>query len=156
MTRFGGAHLSAHVSLPEDADAAMPEPDLVEGPKLARLIAELIQRGLIVSAHDASEGGPLVAVAEMLIAGSSSNNSIGAKYTFCGPTPFVRHLGDRPHCYVLEIEAGNKEAVSDLCTKRDCKGVTWLGEFTGSGSLSFESDSIPVADLIRAWNREII
>jgi phosphoribosylformylglycinamidine (FGAM) synthase-like enzyme len=70
-----GPHMSGSIydsvagvdHLGEEA-AAIPTVDLTAGPATARAVAQLIQDGLVRSAHDCSDGGLLVAVAEMLIA----------------------------------------------------------------------------------------
>ncbi|MBL8963744.1 MAG: phosphoribosylformylglycinamidine synthase [Phycisphaerae bacterium] len=52
-----------------DEDARrVPAVDLASGPATAAAVAQLIRDGLVRSAHDCSEGGLLVCVAEMLIA----------------------------------------------------------------------------------------
>jgi phosphoribosylformylglycinamidine synthase len=48
---------------------ALPQVDLKRGPATARVIAQLIADGRIASAHDCSDGGMLVAAAEMAFAG---------------------------------------------------------------------------------------
>ncbi|HYE62544.1 MAG TPA: phosphoribosylformylglycinamidine synthase subunit PurS [Phycisphaerales bacterium] len=50
-------------------------PDLTLGPATARAVAQCIQDGLVQSAHDASDGGLLVAIAEMLIATTGSTTA---------------------------------------------------------------------------------
>ncbi|GMV26229.1 MAG: hypothetical protein AMXMBFR58_22600 [Phycisphaerae bacterium] len=70
-----GPHMSGSIydsvagidHLGEEA-AAIPTVDLTGGPATAKAVAQLIQDGLVRSAHDCSDGGLLVAVAEMLIA----------------------------------------------------------------------------------------
>ncbi len=52
--------------LDEDS-RAVPAVDLERGPATAGAVAQMIQDGLVKSAHDCSDGGLLVAVAEMLI-----------------------------------------------------------------------------------------
>jgi phosphoribosylformylglycinamidine synthase len=66
VPEFGGSH--AAMVLGDDELRAVPSPD----PGAAwryRLLHEALQHGLGVSAHDCSEGGLAVALAEMAIAG---------------------------------------------------------------------------------------
>ncbi len=51
----------------DDDAARVPAVDLNVGPASARAVAQLIQDGLVLSAHDCSDGGLLAGVAEMLI-----------------------------------------------------------------------------------------
>jgi len=60
---------------PEGASAGswdVPRTDLDAGPRTARAVAELIRQGFVHAAHDCSDGGLLVAAAEMLIASGTA------------------------------------------------------------------------------------
>ena len=64
---MGGSH---YVQTGGDAaDRRVPRADLKRGPANARAVASLIEHNLVRSAHDCSEGGLLVAAAEMAFAG---------------------------------------------------------------------------------------
>ena len=65
---MGGSHYNMVF---EDGSRNMriPRVDLGVGPKTAKAVAGLISNGLVKSAHDCSEGGMLVAAAEMAFAG---------------------------------------------------------------------------------------
>ena len=52
-----------------EVDRSLPWPDLTEGPAAAAAVSSLIESGLVRAAHDCSEGGLLVAAAEMALAG---------------------------------------------------------------------------------------
>ena len=64
---LGGSHYAALAGL---VQGELPVVDLVEGPRNARAVASVIREGLVRSAHDVSEGGLLVAIAEMAFAGN--------------------------------------------------------------------------------------
>ena len=57
---------------------SVPRTHLKLGPTAARMVHQLMLMGLVRSAHDCSEGGVLVALAEMLIGGSTPARPIGA------------------------------------------------------------------------------
>ena len=63
---LGGSHYAALAGL---VQGELPVVDLQEGPRNARAVASVIREGLVHSAHDVSEGGLLVAIAEMAFAG---------------------------------------------------------------------------------------
>ncbi|GAB4384056.1 MAG: phosphoribosylformylglycinamidine synthase subunit PurL [Phycisphaerales bacterium] len=87
-----------------EADLPLPGVDPAAGARAARLVAALIREGTVVSAHDVSDGGLLVAVAEMLIAGSTRARPIGAALSLdeqCPPEAFA--FGEAPGRYVLEV-----------------------------------------------------
>jgi phosphoribosylformylglycinamidine synthase len=62
---FGGSHFNLVTG---DQGGTVPAPD-ISAPQRYRLIHRLMQEGLVESAHDVSEGGLAVALAEMAIGG---------------------------------------------------------------------------------------
>jgi phosphoribosylformylglycinamidine (FGAM) synthase-like enzyme len=108
---LGGSHYLARLGL---VGASVPVVDLEMGPKTARTVAGLISRGLIASAHDLSEGGLAVSVAEMLFAGG-----LGASVDLAG-VPCAEDADDDATLlfaesasrYLLEIESGKFDAVA--------------------------------------------
>ncbi len=66
LAEFGGSHLA--MVLGDDTTSAVPAPDLA-APGRYRALHAAMQRGLVAAAHDCSEGGLAVALAEMAIAG---------------------------------------------------------------------------------------
>ena len=73
--KMGGSHYAQGFGC---EDPAYPELNLKIGPATARAVAQCIREGLVRSAHDCSDGGLLVAVAEMLIATSGVRASTTA------------------------------------------------------------------------------
>ncbi|MEC8559712.1 MAG: AIR synthase-related protein, partial [Planctomycetota bacterium] len=63
---LGGSHYAALAGL---VQGDLPLVDLEAGPANARGVAELIRTGMVRAAHDVSDGGLLVAIAEMAFAG---------------------------------------------------------------------------------------
>ncbi len=158
--RLGGSHYERLFGLPVDAapdplngfdPGQIPRVDLEQCPLTARAIAIAISRGLVASCHDCSDGGALVALAEMLIAGSTPEHPIGAWYSSMGAT--ARLFSERPGCYVLEVSRANADAFRTLMTERGA-GWTWVGRTTSTGELELRGnldDSIGVEALARAW-----
>ncbi len=72
-----GASLFASMFGHAGSNNAIPTVDLAKGPAYAAAIATLVRDGLIVSAHDCSDGGMLVALAEMLIATTGPRTAAG-------------------------------------------------------------------------------
>lgn len=145
---IGGSHYARLFGVPPDCDGATPCVDPERGARTARLVADLIKRGLVLAAHDVSDGGALVALAEMLIAGSSAHAPIGFR---CDPS--VAHsiggaFGEAPSRYLLEVR--DERAVRSIVG--DDFEVAVLGELTGEPTLELgEGTSVPVSDLAAAW-----
>ena len=68
---LGGSHLAMVSGVSGDGAGhqALPAVDLSVGPRAARGVGRLINEGLVRSCHDISDGGLLVAAAEMAMAG---------------------------------------------------------------------------------------
>ncbi len=66
--RLGGSHYLMTYDDPA-VDRRIARLDLRRGPRTAGAVAAAIERGLVASAHDCSDGGMLVAAAEMAFAG---------------------------------------------------------------------------------------
>ncbi len=145
--RLGASHYASLFGVPGDADQRIPEADLDAGPQIARALAEAIRLGHIASAHDVSDGGVAVAIAEMLI-------GAGGQLGFSGGDASVAHwFSEAPHRSVVEI-LDEKNAVALL--RASGLTCTRIGSTDTSGAMQISGDSVPVSDLIRAWNREII
>ncbi len=105
-------------------------------------VAELIERRLVCACHDVSDGGWLVALAEMSIAGDRGVR-LGPRPSTNGP------FEERCAAYVLEAAGAN--AVTDLLAAR---GVPWVvvGRVTDDSRLSVDGQCVPVARLRQLWS----
>jgi phosphoribosylformylglycinamidine synthase len=120
-----------------------PTVDLEAGPRTARLVADAIASGVVRSAHDVSDGGALVAVAEMLIAGSTRGRPVG--FEGSAPIDEVLAFAEGPSRYVLEID-------DPAAARRfDTAGCVVLGKLTGTGRLVWGDADEDVEDLARTW-----
>ncbi len=122
----------------------MPTLDLKVGPKTAIAVHQLIKAGLVKAAHDVSDGGPLVAIAEMLIAGSTNDQPLGFAGT--GDLDATIAFDESPSCYILEVE--HPELLK--ATLGSIPAQT-LGTITDTGTLEWNTLSASVADLTTAW-----
>ncbi len=141
--KLGGSHAEL---LGIVGTGELPKLDLEIGPKTAHAVHQLIKRGLVLSAHDVSDGGVLVSVAEMLIAGNSSERPIG----FVGDGQMNAEFAydESPSCYVLEVredDIGKLGAILGEIPMRK------LGTLDDSGTLSWDGLSASVEELTTAW-----
>ncbi len=118
---------------------------LSHGPKTAGGVARAIEQGLVHSAHDVSDGGVLVALAEMLIAGSTPDAPIGAfLHEFGGLDPFE----ELPCRYLLEVAPDQVERISKLLDGVSCMTLATLDD---SATLQVDQSSINVEEMARVW-----
>ena len=123
---------------------AMPSVDLKAGPKIARQIHELIHNGLVRSAHDVSDGGLACAIAEILIAGSSSDAPIG--FTADDALDWAIAFDESPSCYVLEVE--DPEAIQSALGDTPMRV---LGSLNDSGRFAWAQLDASIDELTSAW-----
>jgi phosphoribosylformylglycinamidine synthase len=102
----------------EIRNLSIPRVDLTQGPRNAAAVAKLIAAGLVASAHDCSDGGMLVAAAEMAFAGR-----VGLDLNLAGvPTreplsEFEICFAETPSRYLIEVATNRIDAV--IRTLRD-------------------------------------
>jgi phosphoribosylformylglycinamidine synthase len=115
---MGGSHLVQIGG--EASDRRVPRADLKQGPANARAVASLIEHGLVRSAHDCSEGGLLVAAAEMAFAGRVGLDlDLGAlpgSQSLDGPTAC---FAETPSRYLLEVAPDKLDAVIRVLRKSE-------------------------------------
>lgn len=140
---------------------AVPRVHLRNGPTSARVIYRLHEMGLVRSAHDCSEGGMLVALAEMLIGGSTPSRPIGAAVdlsavpsetqTLLGRT--VAAFSESPSRYLLEVRQQDLPAVkATLAASGLSRAVVAVLDDSGSLDLSEQLlRPIPVEKLAQVW-----
>ncbi len=101
----------------------IPRVDLSAGPRNAAAVAALIEQRLVASAHDCSDGGLLVAAAEMAFAGR-----VGLDMDITHvPTPsgadaigeFEACFAETPSRYLLEVAPAKVDAVVRALKERD-------------------------------------
>ncbi len=134
---------SHHDRLFGSGSGPAPTVDLQAGPRTARLVADAVRAGLVRSAHDVSDGGVLVAVAEMLIAGFTSDQTIGFEGSGSLGEGFA--FSEGPSRYVLEVED------PALVHRFSTAGCMVLGRLTDSGRLRWDVVDEPVSELTRVW-----
>ena len=125
-------------------NAGEPPPvNLASERRTSDFVRSLVEQGLVTAAHDISDGGPLVAIAEMALAGN-----IGAQLdgNVCGHPD--RAFAEDQSRYVLTVPAGDERIVQ----MAGDAGVTceWIGE-TGGSRLVWrgEQDQIEAAVSLR-------
>jgi phosphoribosylformylglycinamidine synthase len=145
---MGGSHLL--MLEPESAcNHTLPEVSLKDGPTVAKTIHTAIRSGHVQSAHDCSEGGVLVAAAEMMFGGSLGlmlhveTDMDLASWCFA----------ESPSRYLLEVRQ------EDLNALRLLLGDTQhaiIGTFDASQTLTLGDHSWAIEELEQAWSKGMV
>jgi phosphoribosylformylglycinamidine synthase len=121
-----------------------PAPDFDSERKLAALIGSAAAAGLLASAHDLSDGGLGVALAE-----ASLRSGRGCRVSLPGD-PFTELFSESAARAVVSVHPGREEDFAALCAEHDVP-ATVLGS-TGGDSLTVNgSFEIPLDELSRVW-----
>ena len=91
------------------ADKNLPRVDLDLGPRIAGTMHALIKRELVESVHDCSDGGLLVAIAEMCIAGGLGVALDLSPLPDLSPQTLL--FAESPSRFVIEVSPSNLRAV---------------------------------------------
>ncbi|MCZ6543503.1 MAG: phosphoribosylformylglycinamidine synthase subunit PurL [Planctomycetota bacterium] len=148
---IGGSHFEMLSGDSEAGHSPLPAVDLNVAPRIARLVAGLINDGLVSSAHDCSEGGLLVAAAEMTIA-SGLGLQLDLADLPAEDDPPLEHrcFCEQPARYLLEIRPDDLAEVSSRL--HDLPGAV-IGTFNSSSRLTLAGDQLDVSvkELQAAW-----
>jgi phosphoribosylformylglycinamidine synthase len=152
---LGGSHV---VRLGSAPDGPLPMVDLAAGPANARAVHSLFLEGLVVSAHDLSEGGVLVAAAEMAFAGDlGATIDLGAMHVEGNVDCTARAFAETPSRYLLEVTENDLEKIGSLLGN---VGWSVIGSVNDSSELAVYNGesmlaSMALEDLSAAWSEAI-
>ncbi|MFI4918882.1 MAG: phosphoribosylformylglycinamidine synthase subunit PurL [Legionellales bacterium] len=103
---------SVYYQLFGELGSKVPQPDLSLFNQEIHAVSAAIQQGLVLAAHDVSEGGVAVALAEM-----SFKNAIGVSVLLEGSLPQDKLLFSETGGFILEIAPKNKLLMEALLTQ---------------------------------------
>jgi len=110
---LGGSHHELLCGAAAGERGELPEVDLTHGPVAARAVHSAITQGLVQAAHDCSEGGMLVAAAEMALAGDLGVHLDFVTLPTTGAPDIVAEcFGETPGRYLLEVRRDDVDAIA--------------------------------------------
>jgi phosphoribosylformylglycinamidine synthase subunit PurL len=117
------------------------------------------ESGLLRSAHDCSDGGLSVALAECCFS-SLNRQAVGAEVDLTGGklTPRARLFSESPSRIILSFDEDALSQIKEIAAQTNCP-FTILGR-TGGERLSIKADgadvvSLPIAELEAAWRNSL-
>jgi phosphoribosylformylglycinamidine synthase len=126
----------------------LPHPDLATINQEIHAVAAVIQQGLILAAHDISEGGLAVALAEMTF-----KNGVGAKVEIKSNLPFDKLVFGETGGFILEVAQEHQSAVADLMAEYQTPFAV-IGTTTKEPLLQINSViNMPVSSAKQAWEQ---
>ena len=143
---FGGSAW-AHV-VHKQLGGHPPAPDLDSERKLAALIGSAASAGLLASAHDLSDGGLAVALAESCLRGGR-----GCRIGLSGDA-FTELFSESAARAVISVRPGREEEFAALCAANEVP-ATVLGVTGGDALVIDGSFEVPLDELARVWTRTL-
>ena len=158
--QLGGSHWSLVADLDSDNRLPMPQVDLARAPAMAAAVARAIADGSVHSAHDCSEGGLLLATAEMAFAGGLGVEiDLTAVPVIAGAqlSDAALAFAEDPSRYLLEMD--ERDAIA-LCAQLATAGLAAavIGRVTDADRMVVRRGAevvmeAPIDSLRAAWER---
>ena len=143
----GGSHLLM-VRPDAPGNRVLPETDLDRGPKTAHAVAAVIAAGGVFAAHDASEGGVLLAAAEMAFAGGIGLALDMASITGDLESKAVACFAETPSRYLLEVCPDRLDALAE--TLGDIPHRV-IGTFDDTDRVHCDGFDVALTELHTVW-----
>jgi phosphoribosylformylglycinamidine synthase II len=144
---FNGLGASEYLELVHGLMRGKPGIDLDMEKRVQRCCLEAIKRGFIKSAHDCSDGGLLVAIAESCIAGDIGFKGEGWKVKGRLDSAF---FGEHQSRIVVSISGDSAVKLSKVARKWQVP-LTLLGRVSGRRLVVEGYIDLPLAKVARAW-----
>ncbi|CDZ77874.1 Phosphoribosylformylglycinamidine synthase 2 [Legionella massiliensis] len=142
---------SVYYQLHNQLGSQLPKPNLAKFADEIAAVHQAIQTGLVLAAHDISEGGIAVALAEM-----SFKNKIGVKLSIPGELPTDRKLFSESGGFILEVSAQNLAELEQLLRGYSVSFET-IGETTEEPILLMNSViNLPISTASTAWEKGLV
>jgi len=104
----------------EEGEENVPRLDLDLELKVQKVCLEAAEAGLLQSAHDCSDGGIAVALAESCFS-SLNRSGIGADVEMTGSLPATNLLfSESPSRIIISFAESARDAIGDIARRRDC------------------------------------
>jgi phosphoribosylformylglycinamidine synthase len=133
---LGGSH---YYKINDQLGANIPKVDLETAPRIAKKISEAIEKELIVSCHDCSEGGLAVALAEMAFAGGlgiEADLRGLPKSKDCSRVD-AQLFSESNSRYIVEVESENYDAFAKLMLNLP---FGQIGKVTSENTLTIKTE----------------
>jgi phosphoribosylformylglycinamidine synthase len=153
---MGGSHYMA-ITSDTTRDASIPRTSLQGGPRNAHAVASLIAAKRVAAAHDCSDGGLLVAAAEMAFAGGLGVNiDLDAVAADRELDDITACFAETPSRYLLEVAPGD---LDDVLKALRADGIPFgqVGTFTHTDHVAVRCGKhgqiakVSIDDLRTAW-----
>ena len=145
---------SVYYELNDEIGANVPEIDFKKQKNMIYAVIDCIDRGLLLSCHDISDGGLLVTLAEMIL-GGEADGQIGAEIKLTSGLRADKALFSESSGFVFEVNDKNIEDVRNIFEKYDLELIE-LGKTTDNKKLVIDKVNLKIEDMKKAWTSGLI
>jgi phosphoribosylformylglycinamidine synthase subunit PurL len=139
---------SVYYDLLGELGAHIPKPDLNKISAEIHAVIDAIQQGLVLSAHDISDGGVAVAIAEMTF-----RNAIGVSVRIASELPQDKILFSETGGFILEVAKNKLETLQKIFMRYQVP-VFVIGETRKDAKIVMQDNmSLSVHDAKQAWEQ---
>ncbi len=121
--------------------------------KLCNATVELINQKLINSAHDISDGGIAIALAECCVMDRTKMIGCNVNYSMLGRKDFA-YFSETQTCIIISFPDGNQKSISETCSKNGI-GFAVLGNVGGLNVKINDDISLPLEKIDDAYYNSI-
>ena len=150
---------SEYLELMHGSVAGCPTLEIESEAALQRACRRLATEGVVSSAHDCSEGGLAVTLAESSIAGGlgmecGNDTALGSKLTESGSRWDAVLFGEAQSRIVVSLDPERLDTLESVCIQ---EGVEWavLGRVTGSGFTIGSLIDLQVSEIESTWRNAL-
>lgn len=137
---------SALVMIGARKDETLPMPDLASFAREIQAVRTAIEQGIVLAAHDISDGGIAVSLAEM-----SFKNTIGIDVTVPGDLPAATKLFTETGGFVLEVPKHKLTALTAIFNEQNIPTYL-IGDTTKLPQLKYNDViNLPISEAKSAW-----
>lgn len=137
---------SVYYQLHQELGCNLPKPDLSTFSREIHAVHAAIQNGFVLAAHDISEGGVAVAIAEM-----SFQHQIGVKIDIPGELPIEKKLFSESGGFILEVAREKWKEFREMFVQHQMPMIL-LGETTKEARLQMNAAiNLPINEAKSAW-----
>jgi phosphoribosylformylglycinamidine synthase subunit PurL len=142
---------------------SIPVPDVSGEKAFADLIRSLVERGLVDTAHDISDGGEIIALAEMAMAGGVGfeyDESELERFLEYTRRPDLAFFGETGASFLIAFPEERWNEVQDALEATDSSGVNWVayddvGRTDGNRFKVGDLIDLGLDDLRSAYERDL-
>ncbi|MBL7206804.1 MAG: phosphoribosylformylglycinamidine synthase subunit PurL [Candidatus Aenigmarchaeota archaeon] len=140
---------SVYYEVNGELGANVPKVDFEKERAMIYTVIDAIDKGLVLSCHDISDGGLVTAIAEMIL-GGEADGKIGAEINLKSELRADKAFFSESSGFVLELDEKDVKEVENICKEHGVELVK-IGETKGESLVVKGLVDLPIEKLKQSW-----